>query len=628
MMKNLISIILIWLSLGNLTAQEISSDLISNGGKSDKTTKHQHSYSLGEIVIGSGQSQQYAIHHGYGSGEFDPTEEVITTKPIYAIGEIPPLSVWHGQVLELYVRPDTNLAYPELTATWNEPQPTGYTFFRPQNGYFSFQPKEADKDFYYLTFQAIVGSDTLSQEVEVNVIAKLPSEHTIISTTQERPKLDDKSFMLISEIDTLYEEPKFFNGVFRDTNRVVSISGLEVVFAEGNQNNLWESYNGALNIEQLHIYARKLTLESPLHLPQTDIFIYAEEIIFTNPSASFNTQPIDIKIANNQNGRDGDKGGDIHLNIRQFRSNGGFHFFLNGGNGQQASEADGFQSGKGGAGGDLYATAEISRFSDLSGGQGLDTAYTDGPQGKFEFIDKQMSWLHPNMLTMAFKYARDLYLTGFSKETASFLKPYEQSISEYELLAEWEDLDPEIAKELSQQGQEIEKIIHQISFKLDYYGNPEGWVPLLSFEITYSAFLSEIERSIKLMYLNYWIQKRADSIEDRVLALTNAKDQQNEEIEGTYDFIKRIDIDNTLPFLEEEADQNHQRLERLRDELINLEKEVEERAERSLNKKKKKSIFESVLSFGAKLAKLIPVPGLSKGVEGVLNLTSNFCNRE
>ena len=54
-------------------------------------------------------------------------------------------------------------------------------------------------------------------------------------------------------------------------------------------------------------------------------------------------------------------------------------------------------------------------------------------------------------------------------------------------------------------------IREQLYANLDYYGNPKGWAPLLSFEANLQNYQNEIEFAIRVLYLDYWMNSKAET---------------------------------------------------------------------------------------------------------------------
>src|SRR5262249_7447424 len=110
-------------------------------------------------------------------------------------------------------------------------------------------------------------------------------------------------------------------------------------------------------IERLDIYADRLIVRAPLHMPRTEVHIYADEVRFEDADGQrgvIDTTPIDPPDAAAQfmPGADGEPGGDIFVFARSFSSQSeyGPRFIMNGGHGQQGGEG---QAGTNGVPGQL-----------------------------------------------------------------------------------------------------------------------------------------------------------------------------------------------------------------------------------------------------------------------------------
>src|SRR5690606_19871566 len=70
----------------------------------------------------------------------------------------------------------------------------------------------------------------------------------------------------------------------------------------------------------------------------------------------------------------------------------------------------------------------------------------------------------------------------------------------------------------------------QIEGNLDYFGNPAGWVPMLSFEVRQTLFQNEVDRAIDLLYLTYWIGNKAATEGQLLDAKSAAREKLREQL--------------------------------------------------------------------------------------------------
>lgn len=282
-----------------------------------------------------------------------PVSEIVEYKrvPGFQLGQIPPGSAPHGMTLEFYVEADW-LQDPLFTMAIDD-EPVGAISLDTSSGLFLYEPNEAyDRVPFNVTFAASSGADANEQTVTISPNAKLPAEYAIVSRpTQDYPDPCDRDYVVVNEIEL--QEPSspstyvLFNCEMRAT-RSVTIAGKTVVFEQGNY--WYDQYNydpsggtPVADIKDLTIYAETVVIRDPLHLPQTDVTIYARDLIFED-YGDVNTTPLGdwaslAPINTNDgpiDGNDGHPAGDIRLYIETFDANphGQTRFIMKGGIGQ------------------------------------------------------------------------------------------------------------------------------------------------------------------------------------------------------------------------------------------------------------------------------------------------------
>ena len=140
------------------------------------------------------------------------------------------------------------------------------------------------------------------------------------------------------------------------------------------------------------------------------------------------------------------------------------------------------------------------------------------------------AWLHPLLLNRILNQAKNDYLGDRIEEAESVMKYYVIILDAYREHQSWAELTETDTFEMEQMYNEMQTLLHRIASGLDYYGNPPGWVPMLSFEVNKSAFEDEIGRAIRQLYLAYWIKNKVISEQARVDALSDARERLREEI--------------------------------------------------------------------------------------------------
>nr|QNO49773.1 hypothetical protein DMFPCFDI_00016 [Methanosarcinales archaeon ANME-2c ERB4]QNO50125.1 hypothetical protein GDOAKEED_00029 [Methanosarcinales archaeon ANME-2c ERB4] len=657
----------------------------------------------------------------------------------FNIGSISPRSIWHRDTAEFVIRSDELGGGATFTAIAH-PQPSGVFSLNSSTGLFSYTPDLQDKESFQVTFTAELGEDSQSQTVEFYPMPHLPAEQVSfgLDPVHAVPDPEDKDYLLVNTI--LSEKPESFNFELRNT-RTISISGKTIVFEGGHDNGLYDSYHstGAYvneDIKQMNIYVETVIIRSPLHLPQTNVAIYARELRFEN-SGCIKTTPRSLTThpPQFQSGDDGLKAGDIRLYIESFHSDPGYfgkRFILNGGDGQPggpgrdgADEKDmryvdiwryqavwvdysphcgkpdfgtkawpgdggdatpGGKPGDGGEGGHLRSTVDLTWYwkensrgrsegghlslstyafqggvagkrAVNSGGEagapnpahwvevrcpeGFEEVWLtdthnsndgssatsppgdDGPAGTFSKLDGELSWLHPYALKMILAHAKDTYLYGHLDAAEEILEDYMEVLDTYNNSAEWDEVPETQRLEFGQMQDEMQILLHRINNNMDYFGNPAGWVPMLSFEVSKAAFEQETDHAIRVLYLCYWIGNAESSIQGKVDALTYAREKKSEEIQDFKD--QYNELMDLIPRLQSEGEAVANQEDLLRERLKQREQELLEHAENNVDERHKVPWWKKATRVLGAICSLCPVGQPVTGViGGGLGLISNI----
>ena len=514
--------------------------------------------------------------------------------PRLQIGDIPDQTVWHeGDVaLSFFVGADAlkpgNITY-SISAV---PAPKGEISIDRVTGRFEYVPDKADVRDFTVTFIAQAdGRQPETQPVRFTIMVAAPPEFTAfgIPKTNEPPN-HNEPMISRNKVDN-----RVFNNVNRDVYEI-SISGKELIF--DSKNPLSEKlmiFNGAPDIFELNLYAERLVIHDTLHFPQTNVTIYAKEVKFVDKAgvtASIKTTPLDAAGSET----DGAKAGDITLNVKSLKQDSRqIRFIATGGKGKDAGSS-GAPAGKGGGGGKLISTTGIRDFCDYAqGSPGIKKDETgriigegqQGSPGSYQFNDKPWEWLHPNFVSAVIKHTKDAYRNRYHVFAYETFSGYLQEIENYRKSGEWNDLEFHVQMELSNAKDEMQAMMFRIVQNLDFFGNPIGWAPMLSFEVNKLAFEQEIDRAIRVMYLNYWLKSVVRMNEEQKEAYEEAIKLVKDELEANIGDVNKLM--SNLSGLQSEADilQRHvkdiiDRVERKRDELV----AKAEKAEKEKNNKK------------------------------------------
>jgi hypothetical protein len=601
---------------------------LSSGGGAGNAGNIVMSYTFGQAIQSSHVNLQVS-NLSIGFQQFlDSTGILPPPLNKYNIGEIPNQIVYFKTSIqfEVYSKELGDLAI--LTIEPNGEQ-KGTANFRPETGHFEYIPDSLDLKSFTIDFIAAKELDTIRQRVLFNCIAHLPQEQVVfgIGNNLFIPDSLDKDYIIENVINNPGVE--LFNNLNRPT-RNISLIGKTIVFEEDHKSGFFNRFHKNSDLKKLTIYAQTLIINSPLELPQTEVTIFAENIVFSN-NGSISVKPEkNEQNANLGNGKDGMDLSEMRVYIKNFKSPSGIRFFLNGGDGQDVVASTNNPNpnpGSGGKGGILISNINLKNFVDFVGGNpggGGNKIAERGMNGKCEREwNSEYKWLHPFWLRILLKYSKDTYLEGNLIFTVASIERYDQEINDYADSEQWDAADTFIKAELQQIDYEINAIINRVSSNLDYFGNPAGWTPMLSFEANKTIYENEIERSIRTMYLAYWLKNSISTLEQRVLALSHARDELAASLENNISGFNVLT--ELIPALEDEIEEISIQSDRLQQELILVEKSLEARAQKIVKDRNKVSSWKKFTSMAGQIMQVIPAYQPALGSIGTaLSEISNY----
>ena len=688
------------------------------------------------------------------NNEFEYTSEsVLKVRKNISIKNIEPMSISHGNILTFSIDPDNANEDFTFSAETN-PKPIGELYIDPDSGAFFYTPDEYDKQPFQITFFAESNSTSLSQTVTIIPKPDLPSENYVFGMTPSHAFPSPESKLYIFQSDIKNDSKEYFNhSQSKIDTYTIQLAGKTIVFQKGNENGLYESYHDRRDMKNMEIYAEKLIIRDPLHLPQTNLTIYAREIIFedideksyiqTTP-ISLNTNPGNYtdessgKKGIGKNGAHGLKAGDMKLYIERIvtSSNDNKRFILSGGKGQNPGKGqqgangqelktyckwsqdtswcnkavyvekqdedcewkcswkgckkvcwwdfewslgtkqwptdgeDAMPAGKpgnGGNAGNFTSSIDLSEYVDVSGGisgekapdrkggkagkpqkaywvlqeikkwsemgsheanAGKDAPSPSasipiGKNGKISIVDNPMTWLHPMILKNVLLHAKDAYLYGYTDEVNQILTEYNNLLEIYENSIYWDKISDDWQIELQQMSLEVSTLLHRIDNHLDYFGNPSGYVPMLSFEVNFDSFRKEIERAVDVLYLTYWLNNSASNIENKRNAISSARNKLTNEIQ---EFSKKHrQAADLIPLLESGAKNISDETEIRQKQLLEIEQRLIDRAEKIVEDRHKVPKWKKACRIAGAICQVVPVyqPALGTIGQG-LNIISQY----
>ncbi|MBN1133264.1 MAG: T9SS type A sorting domain-containing protein [Bacteroidales bacterium] len=449
----------------------------------------------------------------------------------YRLGEIPEKTVYHNADCRFRFywdgHPDAEYSY----KVWNRYDTTLLLSAEEQKAVFNYTPLITDVSNFEVEFIGIDGDDTLSQMVFFTPLPENYAEQEIITYMKDMEYIDT---ILVSKIWSP-EGPMNFNG--EDTVVRIDIIGKTVVFENGN---IPFTYQGISNLKELNIYATKVIIRDSVHFPQTRVRIFCEDLVFEdlgNRISCINSTPRTPTLA----GFSGLDASEFFCYCRRLESTGNhLRFFVNGGQGSPSlmiPGTDNFSApGGGGNGGNFYSNINLKPVINLAGGcYGTPTDWKQPPigprgiEGHYVFEPNCYSWLHPHAVRFMLQYARESYIYGQPEMVNTTCEKYINLIKSYKKTESWNN-DTVAALDLEQLYYSFSALKHQLDENLDYFGNPKGWAPLLSFEANLQNYQNEIEFAIRVLYLDYWMSNKAKTLQQKQETAELIKDKAIDQI--------------------------------------------------------------------------------------------------
>jgi hypothetical protein len=131
-------------------------------------------------------------------------------------------------------------------------------------------------------------------------------------------------------------------------------------------------------------------------------------------------------------------------------------------------------------------------------------------------------WLHPAAVRAVIAYCDDAYLAGHTEEARKLLSLYLEAVK----VAAAADKDEPGWALL---GNELATLSQRVEGPYDYFGNPAGWVPMLSFQTNFTLFETEVKSAVEAMFLAYWIEHTQARVKAAVDILKAAKNRLHDE---------------------------------------------------------------------------------------------------
>lgn len=241
-----------------------------------------------------------------------------------------------------------------------------------------------------------------------------------------------------------------------------------------------------------------------------------------------------------------------------------------------------------------------------------------GQPGRTELLSTPNSWLHSYTLHAVVQYAKDAYLNGRFLEVRRFLGDYQEVLEAYRsaalpsALSEQEQFSESL--NLDQLRTEIGSLLYRLDSNLDYFGNPAGWVPMLSFEANLLAFQNEVNQSVPILYLTYWLNHAATNLQASLAATEQARsglEAERSRLETEFD-----EAQLAIPRLKSQAEALAYRISLTTTNIAKRLEELEERARRNVQERHRVPAWKKIAGALSVVAQLVPVGQPAVGLVG------------
>ncbi len=227
-----------------------------------------------------------------------------------------------------------------------------------------------------------------------------------------------------------------------------------------------------------------------------------------------------------------------------------------------------------------------------------------GNPGQFHRIGHSLSWLHPHVVKMVVGYAKDAYLNKYYGQAKTILESYLTPLNQYISSTMYSSVPDDQKQELEQLRDEILSYIHQLECGLDFFGNPPGWAPMLSFEVTQQVYEREVDRALQVLYLSYWMETIMGNAAQEAAGLETARNTLKQQID---DFKAQYTAAvNLIPVMKTESQEIAARVSSLQQQLQQKEQELLARAEQNIKDRHKVPWWKKAMRVAGSLLTTVP----------------------
>jgi hypothetical protein len=314
-----------------------------------------------------------------------------------------------------------------------------------------------------------------------------------------------------------------------------------------------------------------------------------------------------------------------------------------------------------------FGTVRVSRVEsthDSKPGKGADPPTAPAAAvsaGKPQMAGGPDAWLHPFMLRAVLNHAEDAYLAGDLDYAQSVLDDYVNVVEAH--LSAWDanaaqreqanqallaqaalvpcvvsfvdglDQGPNGARRqrlcpsgndaetrriqaqidrgnddhnsLVQLRLEMGTIALRLGSNLDYFGNPAGWVPQLSFAATLRSYADEVKTDIPILYLAYYVQQSSADHDRHIASLQATVDKLQGDVKQASDDFNSAQ--SAIPRLEVQAAGVQNDITLFQEEVVNRKNDLMARAEQIVTERNNVPFWKQALGVLSAAAAACPI---------------------
>lgn len=228
--------------------------------------------------------------------------------------------------------------------------------------------------------------------------------------------------------------------------------------------------------------------------------------------------------------------------------------------------------------------------------------HPQGPQGQIKIVDDHLAWVRPRNIEAVLLYAEDLFLSRRPTEAGKLFEEYAGIVTE----ALASSPKGENAPALTQLLARLKHRRAQVALGMDYYGNPPGWVPLLSLEVTTGVYSAELDRAAKALYLNFWFTRKIGDATARAAVLELLLKAARDKLAITITDLNKL-VTDRIPTLKDAFDWIVHQQDFVAKELMQREGELREIAASDAARAKHAQQSIAAMHLFAAVLSLVPV---------------------